>query len=100
MKPYILKIKVFFFMLAAVIVSVVVLAPARAQNDQADAVQVADDNAGAETPKAIILTESKEPLEDRLQRKITLDVRDMNIVDVIKFLAQKGEFNVVISPRM
>lgn len=51
-----------------------------------------------ELPKPIILTEPKEPLEDRLQRKIALDVRDMNIVDVIKFLAEKGEFNVVISP--
>ncbi len=33
-----------------------------------------------------------------MARKITLDVRDMNIVDVIKFLAQKGEFNVIIAP--
>ncbi len=33
-----------------------------------------------------------------LGRKITLDVRDMNMVDVIKFLALKGEFNVVTNP--
>ncbi|MBI3602296.1 MAG: hypothetical protein HY209_05325 [Candidatus Omnitrophica bacterium] len=58
---------------------------------------VAQANAGVELPKPIILTEPKEPLEDRMIRKITLDVRDMNVVDVIKFLAQKGEFNVVIS---
>ena len=48
--------------------------------------------------KPIIMTEPKDSLEDRLARKITLDVRDMNIVDVIKFLAQKGEFNVIVAP--
>src|SRR5208283_3433751 len=48
--------------------------------------------------KPIIMTEPKESLEERMARKITLDVRDMNIVDVIKFLAQKGEFNVIIAP--
>jgi len=48
--------------------------------------------------KPILMTEPKDSLEDRMARKITLDVRDMNIVDVIKFLAQKGEFNVIISP--
>jgi len=53
---------------------------------------------GAEVIKPIIMTEPKEPLEDRMTRKITLDVRDMNIVDVIKFLAQKGEFNVIVAP--
>ncbi|MBF0486094.1 MAG: hypothetical protein HQL16_06240 [Candidatus Omnitrophica bacterium] len=52
----------------------------------------------ATRPQPILLSESKESLEDRLNRKIALDVRDMNIVDVIKFLATKGEFNVVISP--
>lgn len=52
----------------------------------------------AQKPRPIILTEPKESLEDRLLRKITLDVRDMNIVDILKFLAVKGEFNVVISP--
>ena len=45
-----------------------------------------------------MMTEPKDSLDDRMARKITLDVRDMNIVDVIKFLAQKGEFNVIISP--
>lgn len=48
--------------------------------------------------KPLLLTEPKESLDDRLQRKIALDVRDMNIVDVLKFLAMKGEFNIVISP--
>ncbi len=62
--------------------------------------QAQENNAGAETPKPIIFTEPKEPLEDRMIRKITLDVRDMNVVDVIKFLAQKGEFNVIISPNV
>jgi len=37
-------------------------------------------------------------LNNRMERKITLDVRDMNTADVIKFLAQKGEFNAIISP--
>jgi type II secretory pathway component GspD/PulD (secretin) len=52
----------------------------------------------AQKPRPIILAESKDSLEDRLARKITLDVRDMNIVDILKFLALKGDFNVVISP--
>jgi len=70
---------------------------AQAQDSNASAT---DENAGAELPKPIILTEPKEPLEDRMMRKITLDVRDMNVVDVVKFLAQKGDFNVIISPNV
>ncbi|MFH0753592.1 MAG: secretin N-terminal domain-containing protein [Candidatus Omnitrophota bacterium] len=52
----------------------------------------------AQTPKPLIISHSKETIQERLNRKIALDVRDMNIVDVLKFLAMKGEFNVVISP--
>ena len=95
MITHILKLRVFFFTLATVVFVVAVSGAARAQNDEP---QVQQDVEGAELPKPIILTEPKEPLEDRLMRKITLDVRDMNVVDVVKFLAQKGEFNVVISP--
>ncbi len=51
-----------------------------------------------ERPKPMLLTESKESFDERLMRKIALDVRDMNIVDVLKFLAMKGEFNIIISP--
>jgi type II secretory pathway component GspD/PulD (secretin) len=53
---------------------------------------------GGQAIQPIMMTEPKDSLDDRLARKITLDVRDMNIVDVIKFLAQKGEFNVIIAP--
>ena len=67
--------------------SIVNLTFAKAQTDDA-----------AQTIKPILMTEPKESLDDRMARKITLDVRDMNIVDVIKFLAQKGEFNVIIAP--
>ncbi|MEI6438247.1 MAG: secretin N-terminal domain-containing protein [Candidatus Omnitrophota bacterium] len=49
-------------------------------------------------PKPILLTEPKEVIDVRMMRKIALDVRDMNIVDVVKFLAMKGDFNVIISP--
>jgi len=52
----------------------------------------------AKTPKPLIISQPKETMEERLNRKIALDVRDMNVVDVLKFLAMKGEFNVVISP--
>ena len=52
----------------------------------------------AQAPKPLIISQPKETLDERLNRKIALDVRDMNIVDVLKFLAMKGEFNVVISP--
>jgi type II secretory pathway component GspD/PulD (secretin) len=48
-------------------------------------------------PKAITFETNQQPLEERIVRKITLDVRDMNIIDVIKFLAIKGDFNVVTS---
>lgn len=98
MITHILKSKVPLFLLTAVIATVAVFASARAQEEQAVASGMQDDNAGAMTPQPIVLAEPKEPLEERMARKITLDVRDMNIVDVIKFLAQKGEFNVVISP--
>lgn len=52
----------------------------------------------AERPKPIVITKEEESILKRMEREITLDVRDMNIVDVIKFLALKGDFNVVISP--
>ena len=97
MIPYILKSKVFFLFLAGMVLLVLPTSTVRAQNEKETSV-TADDNAGAELPKPIILTEPKEPLDERLLRKITLDVRDMNVVDVIKFLAQKGEFNVIVSP--
>ena len=91
LKPKLILLLVFFLALP------VIFNKARAQSQEA-AISASDQNAGAELPKPIIFTEPKEPLEDRLMRKITLDVRDMNVVDVIKFLAQKGEFNVIISP--
>jgi len=52
----------------------------------------------AQKPKPIVISEPEEDIFKRMERAITLDVRDMNIVDVIKFLALKGEFNIVISP--
>ena len=51
----------------------------------------------ADRPKPIVVTDVSEDIEKRLTRKITLDVRDMNVIDVIKFLALKGDFNVVAS---
>lgn len=48
-------------------------------------------------PKPITFQEPQQPLQERIVRKITLDVRDMNIIDVIKFLAMKGDFNVITS---
>ncbi len=54
----------------------------------------------AARPKPIVVTKEEENILKRMQRTITLDVRDMNVVDVIKFLAdeKRGDFNVVISP--
>ncbi|MBF0521706.1 MAG: hypothetical protein HQL24_01475 [Candidatus Omnitrophica bacterium] len=52
----------------------------------------------AEEPKPIVIEDQPESILERMERAISLDVRDMNIVDVIKFLSLKGEFNVVISP--
>jgi len=83
----ILKTKLLALCLLGLAVSWIHFTPAQAQSeDEAQAI------------KPILMTEPRESLDDRLARKITLDVRDMNIVDVIKFLAEKGEFNVIISP--
>lgn len=38
------------------------------------------------------------PLQERMMRPVDLDVRSMDVVDVIKFLGQKGSFNVVTGP--
>ena len=51
-----------------------------------------------EEVKPIVVAEPEGTIEERMQRTISLDVRDMNIVDVIKFLALKGEFNIILSP--
>jgi len=48
-------------------------------------------------PKPIVIDEMAASLEERLDRIITLDVRDMNVVDVLKFLALQGNFNLVTS---
>ena len=96
MIKHILKPKL-ILLIVVFVMAPIIFVKARAQSQDTNA-PVADANAGAELPKPIIFTEPKEPLEDRMMRKITLDVRDMNVVDVIKFLAQKGEFNVIISP--
>ena len=49
----------------------------------------------SETPQAINYSEAGESLEQRMARTITLDVRDMSIVDVLRFLALKGDLNLV-----
>ncbi len=87
MKPHTLKLKTIFMAM--------LLAAAPMAFINAVGAQEADE---LQKPRPIILTESKESLDDRLARQITLDVRDMNIVDILKFLALKGDFNVVISP--
>lgn len=48
-------------------------------------------------PEEIVITEVATPLTQRLERQISIDVRDMSIVDIIRFLALKGEFNVVMA---
>ena len=52
---------------------------------------------GESIRKPIVIEETTEPLEDRLNRKITLDVREMSVIDVVKFLSLKGDFNMVSS---
>ncbi len=46
----------------------------------------------AQPEPAPILSSSISP---DLEKKIALDLRDMNVVDVLKFLAQKGNINIV-----
>src|SRR5579863_4279620 len=87
MSKHIPKLKFLIIFLVGLAGSITYLTFAKAQTDD-----------GAQAIKPIMMTEPQDSMDDRLARKITLDVRDMNIVDVIKFLAQKGEFNVIISP--
>ncbi len=51
-------------------------------------------------PKKIVISKTEEELMARLDREITLDVREMNVVDVLKFLALKGDFNLVTSSQV
>jgi type II secretory pathway component GspD/PulD (secretin) len=87
MSYHIPKLKFLIIFLIGLAGSIAYMTFAKAQTDD-----------GAQAIQPILMTEPKDSLDDRMARKITLDVRDMNIVDVIKFLAQKGEFNVIISP--
>ncbi len=50
---------------------------------------------GGSDPVPIVVTESTMPLEERITKRITLDVRDMSVIDVLRFLALKGDFNLV-----
>lgn len=48
-------------------------------------------------PQPIVIDTDKETLEERLAKKITLDVRDMSVVDILRFLALKGNINIAIA---
>jgi type II secretory pathway component GspD/PulD (secretin) len=87
MSKHIPKLKLLIIFLVGLAGSIAYFSFAQAQTDDE-----------GQMIKPIMMTEPKESLDERMARKITLDVRDMNIVDVIKFLAQKGDFNVIISP--
>lgn len=50
---------------------------------------------GGDAGREIIIAAEEEAFAERMQRKITLDVRDMAVIDVLKFLALKGDFNMV-----
>lgn len=52
---------------------------------------------GGPEPLPISIEESSIPLKERLEKKITLDVRDMSVIDVLRFLALRGDFNLVTS---
>ena len=47
------------------------------------------------SPRPIDFQEPQTTLAARLAQKITLDVREMSVIDVLKFLAMKGDFNLV-----
>jgi len=50
-----------------------------------------------EAPRPIDMNAPKLPMEERMAQKITLDVREMSVVDILKFLALKGDVNMVTS---
>jgi len=51
-------------------------------------------------PKPIVIEKVTEPFLERFRRNITLDVREMNTLDVLKFLALKGNFNMVTGDKI
>ena len=63
--------------------------------DAASAASLPNNTEQMGPPTPINLDEPQKPLEERLKEKITLDVRDMSIIDVLKFLALKGNINMV-----
>ena len=79
MSPHIPKLKFLFIFLIGLAGSIAVLTFAKAQTDDE-----------GQMIKPIMMTEPKDSLDERMARKITLDVRDMNIVDVVKFLASNA----------
>lgn len=51
----------------------------------------------APSPAQPNTAEPEQSIDQKLERKISLDLRDMNIIDVLKFLALKGELNIATS---
>jgi type IV pilus secretin PilQ/predicted competence protein len=49
------------------------------------------------SPRKIVIDKDVDSLDSKLNRFITIDVREMNVVDVLKFFALKGNFNLVTS---
>ncbi len=52
----------------------------------------------AQRPTPIIISQMDESILERMERTINLKIKDMQIIDIIRHLAEKGEFNTVISP--
>ncbi len=70
-------------------------APADPESAGPAASPVMGSPAPAVNPKPIVIEKTTEEMKERLHRHITLDVREMNTLDVLKFLALKGNFNMV-----
>lgn len=68
--------------------------PAPSQNQPTNAVRPILQESPLE-PKPIVIEEVNKSLSERLAIKITLDVRDMSVIDIVRFLAMKGNINVV-----
>lgn len=76
------------FSITLLIVTMPVLTLAQNITTEDQGAQIVEPSSGAVEPEF-------DTMEQRLDRKVSLDLRDMNIIDVLKFLAIKGNFNIV-----
>lgn len=59
--------------------------------------QIADGGEPEKPLSSAALSTNAVPLKEGLSRRIALDLRNIDVTDVLKFLAQKGNINIIVS---